>query len=87
MILAFDQWDIEINLESPSSHPASRYPFFVVATLVLFLFSDLGLGTVVNIAFRAGDPELSEEVFFCDFLVGTIGENYLMRLNDPIIGY
>lgn len=32
-----------------------RYPFFVVATMVLFVFSDLGLGTVVNVVFRAGN--------------------------------
>lgn len=44
-----------------ATHPAvpvglaRSYPFFVVATMVLFFFSDLGLGTVVNIVFRAGD--------------------------------
>ena len=32
----------------------SRYPFFVASTMVLFVFSDLGLGTVVNIVFHAG---------------------------------
>ena len=28
--------------------------------MVLFVFSDLGLGTVVNIVFRAGDPDAAE---------------------------
>lgn len=32
-----------------------RYPLFVVSTMVLFVFSDLGLGTVVNIVFFAGE--------------------------------
>eukprot|EP00435_Cladocopium_sp_Y103_P011865 s5133_g3.t1 len=47
-----------------ATHPAvpaglaRSYPFFVVATMVLFVFSDLGLGTVVNMVFRAGDPDL-----------------------------
>ena len=50
-----------------SLRTSSRYPFFVVATMVLFVFSDLGLGTVVNIVFRAGDPDLL--VVICCFLV------------------
>ena len=32
-----------------------RYPLFVVSTMVLFVFSDLGLGTVVNVVFFAGE--------------------------------
>ena len=46
---------------SLSRHPAvppslaRSYPFFVLSTMILFVFSDLGLGTVVNMVFRAGD--------------------------------
>ncbi|CAK9068393.1 unnamed protein product [Durusdinium trenchii] len=47
--------------ESPSlaRHPAvsqslsKAFPFFIVSTMILFVFSDLGLGTVVNIVFEA----------------------------------
>eukprot|EP00929_Paragymnodinium_shiwhaense_P037202 TRINITY_DN19864_c0_g1_i3.p1 TRINITY_DN19864_c0_g1~~TRINITY_DN19864_c0_g1_i3.p1 ORF type:complete len:1014 (+),score=119.31 TRINITY_DN19864_c0_g1_i3:68-3109(+) len=31
------------------------YPFWVVGTIIIFVFSDLGLGTIVNIVFQAGD--------------------------------
>ncbi|CAE7742221.1 KIF15 [Symbiodinium sp. CCMP2592] len=34
------------------------YPFFLVATMFLFLFSDLGLGTVINVIFQAGSERM-----------------------------
>jgi len=46
--------------------------------MVLFFFSDLGLGTVVNIVFRAGDPDLLSDFLFFDvfghFPTGIIGD-------------
>eukprot|EP00439_Symbiodinium_sp_Y106_P063351 s2963_g9.t2 len=34
------------------------YPFFLVSTMFLFLFSDLGLGTVINVIFQAGSEHM-----------------------------
>lgn len=37
---------------------STGYPFFLVATMFLFLFSDLGLGTVINVIFQAGSERM-----------------------------
>ncbi|CAE7294731.1 KIF15 [Symbiodinium natans] len=77
-----ERWGRFCNKSSLAACPAVPrgvsvgYPFFLVATMFLFLYSDLGLGTVINIVFQAGSERMKVGPAF-SFSVLTLSRDSL----------